>query len=259
MHRSVLIAAAITLLFAVPALAQDAQPSFDCAKAATPVEHAICSNETLSQLDSDLAGTYTKALAHAADAEALRNEQRAWSAQRAAACGILPGADDDMPDISDAANDCLVDIYMTRITALNQAVTAAGAAPDPARLLTGLWQIAEVITAADPALTKPDQKGRLIRLNRHSLASLDGAGCAGPTLQPLNEARGRPLDADEQALLEKADAANKNGKDGIAGFCLGRLFALYLPAEDGSLLVADASALYRLQRLSGNNSASGTP
>ena len=39
-----------------------------------------------------------------------------------------------------------------------------------------------------------------------------------------------------------------------AGFCLGRLFALYLPGDDGSLLVADASAIYRLTRLS-----SGTP
>ena len=69
--------------------------------------------------------------------------------------------------------------------------------------------------------------------------------------KPMTEARGRPLDADEQALIAKADKAGAaaEGKDGIAGFCLGRLFALYVPEADGTLLVADAAAVYRLQRL----------
>lgn len=253
MRRSVFIAAAVTLLLAAPALAQDAQPSFDCTKAATPVEHAICNNPSLASLDADMAASYAEALSHSSDAETLRREQRDWAAQRGPACGIMPGADDDVADVSAEGLTCLTDLYRARFAQLSDPAQKQAEA-DPARLLTGLWQIAEVITAADPALTKPDQKGRLIRLDRHSLASLNGAGCAGPTLQPLTEARGRPLDADEQALIAKADAASKDGKDGIAGFCLGRLFALYLPATDGSLLVADAGALYRLQRL-----ASGTP
>ena len=159
-----------------------------------------------------------------------------------------------MPDISDAANACLVDLYTARVGSLGAAVPVAGNAPDPARLLTGLWQLSEVIAADDPAITSAGQEGRLIRLDRHALATLSGAGCAGPTLQPLKEARARPMDADEQALITKADAANANNPDGVAGYCLGRLFALYLPADDGTLLVADANALYRLKRLS-----SGTP
>jgi len=254
MFRSVFVASAFGLLLMTPAIAQDAQPSFDCAKAATPIEHAICSNETLSQLDAKLAGIYAEALMQSADAEGLRNEQRDWSAQRAAACGILPGADDDMPDISDAANACLVDLYTARVGSLGAAVPVAGNAPDPARLLTGLWQLNEVIAADDPAITSAGQEGRLIRLDRHALVTLSGAGCVGPTLQPLKDARARPMDADEQALITKADAASASNLDGVAGYCLGRLFALYLPADDGTLLVADATAVYRLKRL-----ASGTP
>lgn len=242
------------LLLASPAFAQNAQPSFDCAKAETPVEHAICESPSVAAIDADMAVSYSEALRKSADPETLRREQRDWAAQRGPACGIMPGADDDVAEVSDEALSCLTDLYQARFAQLADPVRQSTYA-DPATRLTGLWQIAEVLAAEDPAMTKADQKGRLIRLDRHALASLGGAGCAGPTLQPLTEARGRPLDADEQALIQKADAANaeKSDTDGIAGFCLGRLFALYLPAKDGSLLVADAGALYRLQRLVGAN------
>lgn len=253
MRRSVFIAFGFVALLATPAFAQDVQPSFDCAKAATTVENAICSDATLAGLDAELATRYTDALAKAVDVDAARAAQRDWAAQRGPACNLLPGADDEAVEPTDAGINCLVDLYRDRLSQLTEA-QAAPVGGDQARLLDGLWQIAEVIEAQDPAMTKDDQKGRLIRLNRHSLSSLGGAGCAGPTLQPLAEARARPLDADEQALIGKADAVQPDEKNGIAGFCLGRLFALYVPAADGSLLVADASALYRLQRLS-----NGTP
>ncbi len=251
MFRFPLAAACLLLIAASPALAQDAQPSFDCAKASAPVEHAICGNDTLSQLDADLATRYTAELAKAVDPDALRSEQRAWAGERANACGILPGADDDTPDFSADQIACLKDLYNARLAALAAAAPAPQKAPDAAQLLNGLWQLAEMIDAADPALKDAAQQGRLIRLDRHGLTSLGGQGCAGPTLEPMTEARGRPLDADEQALIAKADKAGAaaEGKDGIAGFCLGRLFALYVPEADGTLLVADAAAVYRLQRL----------
>ncbi|MBK8160377.1 MAG: DUF1311 domain-containing protein [Rhodospirillaceae bacterium] len=254
MFRSLAILSTFALLLATPAFAQDAQPSFDCAKASTTLEHAICSDDILSGIDADLAAIYTEALAQAADPETLRAEQRDWASQRSAACGIVPGADDDMVEISSAAHTCLIELYTARMANLAEASPVAGEVPDPARLLTGLWQLSDLIEAQDPALTGSGQKGRLIRLDRHSLSTLGGAGCAGPTLQPLAEARARPLDAEEAALIAKADAAQANSVEGVAGFCLGRLFALYLPGADGSLLVADASATYRLTRLS-----SGTP
>ncbi|MBI2255263.1 MAG: DUF1311 domain-containing protein [Proteobacteria bacterium] len=235
----------------LPAVAQDAQPSFDCAKASAPVEHAICGDATLAKLDGDLATRYTEELARAGDPDALRNEQRAWAGERANACGILPGADDEVPDFSADQIGCLKDLYNARLSALSAAAPAEGAVPDAAQMLNGLWQLTEMVDAADPALKDAAQQGRLIRLDRHGLTSLGGQGCAGPTLESIAEVRARPLDADERALIAKADklGAAAEGKDGIAGFCLGRLFALYVPAQDGSLLVADASAVYRLQRL----------
>jgi uncharacterized protein len=251
MFRSSLAAASLLLAFSLPAVAQDAQPSFDCAKASAPVEHAICGDASLAKLDADLASRYTEELAKVADSDILRSEQRAWAGERANACGILPGADDDTPDFSADQIGCLKDLYAARIAVLTAAAPAPAKAPDAAQLLNGLWQLAEMVDAADPALKDAAQQGRLIRLDRHGLTSLGGQGCAGPTLEPMAEARARPLDADELALIAKADKAGAvaDGKDGIAGFCLGRLFALYVPAADGTLLVADASAVYRLQRL----------
>jgi len=256
MFRSLLAAAALLLAAGLPALAQEAQPSFDCTKAGTPVEHAICSDAALAKLDADLAGRYTEELATAADPDLLRSEQRAWAGERANACGILPGADDDAPDFSADQIGCLKDLYTARLSALTAAAASPAASPDAAQLLNGLWQLAEMVDAADPALKDAAQAGRLIRLDRHGLTSLGGQACAGPTLEPMAEARARPLDADEQALIAQVDkagadkaAAAAEGKDGIAGFCLGRLFALYVPEADGALLVADAGAVYRLQRL----------
>ncbi|WP_374654022.1 lysozyme inhibitor LprI family protein [Dongia sp.] len=249
MFRSML-AAGFLGLSAATAAAQDVQASFDCAKASAPIEHAICSDAILAKIDADMAAIYAEALAQAADPEALRAEQRAWANERAAACAILPGADDDLPDMTGAQLDCLLELYTDRVSVLGSVAPAQGRAPDPAPFLNGMWQLAELIEARDPALKGAAQRGRIVRLDRHGLATLSGAGCAGPTLQSLSTARARPLDADERALFDRIDAAAKDGKDGVAGFCLGRLFALYLPAEDGSLLVADASALYRLQRLS---------
>lgn len=251
MFRSTLAAVSLLLAVSLPAMAQDAQPSFDCAKASAPVEHAICGDAALAKLDADLASRYTEELAKASDPDAMRSEQRAWAGERANACGILPGADDDAPDFSADQIACLKDLYNARLSALTAAAPVPEKAPDAALLLNGLWQIAEMVDASDPSLKDAAQQGRLIRLDRHGLTSLGGQGCAGPTLEPMAEARARPLDADELALIAKADklGATADGKDGIAGFCLGRLFALYVPGADGTLLVADASAVYRLQRL----------
>ncbi len=58
--------------------------SFDCAKAATPSEVAICANPALSALDSQLGAAYTQRLA---GAPALRQIERGWIAVRNVGCG----------------------------------------------------------------------------------------------------------------------------------------------------------------------------
>jgi len=52
--------------------------SFDCAKAATQIERAICSSPDLSRLDEAMAATYKKALKAQKYAPYLRDDQKAW-------------------------------------------------------------------------------------------------------------------------------------------------------------------------------------
>lgn len=67
------------LLLAVPAAAQEG-PSFDCRKAASPVEKAICADRRLAALDRRIAGDYAAALQRldAKGAESLREDQRGF-------------------------------------------------------------------------------------------------------------------------------------------------------------------------------------
>ncbi|MYO03860.1 hypothetical protein DCI99_25405, partial [Salmonella enterica subsp. enterica serovar Typhimurium] len=63
--------------------------SFDCDKAGTPVEHAICQQTSLGELDSKISDSYLRATSSmtAQDAAALRTEQRAWLKTRNACAG----------------------------------------------------------------------------------------------------------------------------------------------------------------------------
>lgn len=54
--------------------------SFDCAKAATSIEKTICSDDKISDLDSQLMWAYKKSMSTAVNADALKLEQRAWLA-----------------------------------------------------------------------------------------------------------------------------------------------------------------------------------
>ncbi|WP_105737848.1 lysozyme inhibitor LprI family protein [Cronobacter dublinensis] len=85
--------------------------SFDCDKAGTPVEHAICQQQTLGELDSKINDDYLRAMGSlpAQEAAALRTEQRAWLKTRNACAG--------------SANEiqaCLTDTMKTRAGTLNE-------------------------------------------------------------------------------------------------------------------------------------------
>ena len=58
--------------------------SFDCAKAASPSELAICANPTLSALDSQLGAAYALRIAAAPE---VRDLERAWLKVRNVGCG----------------------------------------------------------------------------------------------------------------------------------------------------------------------------
>lgn len=66
------------------------QPSFDCAKAATPIETAICADWRVARADRQMAEDYQQMLQSGyepAEKEKLTRSQRAWLASRDANCG----------------------------------------------------------------------------------------------------------------------------------------------------------------------------
>lgn len=85
--------------------------SFDCAKAGTLVEKAICSDAALSDLDSQLGRAYKATLANSTAPEPLKAEQKSWLAKR--------------NQCKDTA--CLVSAYQSRLSALGAGQPVAAA------------------------------------------------------------------------------------------------------------------------------------
>jgi uncharacterized protein YecT (DUF1311 family) len=72
-------------------LPTSARASFDCAKASSPIELAICADPALAAADRRVAASYAAARAHAPAAwrEPLRESQRSWLTSMAGTC--VPG------------------------------------------------------------------------------------------------------------------------------------------------------------------------
>jgi uncharacterized protein YecT (DUF1311 family) len=87
-------------------------PSFDCAAARTDVEHAICSDMGLAQLDRRTAEAYSTRLrleALANQPPTVEAQQQAWLAERDAACADTAAT---------ALVNCLDEQYTLRLAAL---------------------------------------------------------------------------------------------------------------------------------------------
>ena len=85
--------------------------SFDCTKAATPTEHAICDNPQLSHLDDQTAGLYYTLISGGApqataSVDAVKKQQAAFITKRNQ-CG--------------ANYNCLIDAYTAQIMDLKAA------------------------------------------------------------------------------------------------------------------------------------------
>jgi uncharacterized protein len=102
--RFITTAAAAILPFALSAGASQAA-SFDCARAATPTEHAICDNPQLSSLDDQTAGLYYTLISGGApqataSVAQVKQDQAAFLTKRNQ-CG--------------ANYNCLIDAYTSQI------------------------------------------------------------------------------------------------------------------------------------------------
>lgn len=92
----------LLLLLALPVAGQVA--GFDCSKATSDAEKAVCADASLSKLDGDLAAAWKQALAGGGNTSALKTAQRDWLKQRDA-CG--------------SDKHCLADRYHERLAALS--------------------------------------------------------------------------------------------------------------------------------------------
>ncbi|MEO0762140.1 MAG: peptidoglycan-binding protein, partial [Pseudomonadota bacterium] len=99
-------------------VARTPRPSFDCARASTPTEFAICDDAALADLDRELSAAWSDARALGADT----GQQRAWM-QRRNACG--------------ASAPCIAEAMETRIEDLTGAPVQAPYASATARAATG--------------------------------------------------------------------------------------------------------------------------
>lgn len=108
-HR---IAAALLFAAALPASAA----SFDCAKAKTDVEKAVCADPQLSDLDVQLAAAWRSMLNAVKDPAALRLKQREWAEGRSSC------SEGEM-------QSCLADSYSARIKLLHEMEAALHDAP----------------------------------------------------------------------------------------------------------------------------------
>ncbi|UYN98330.1 MAG: DUF1311 domain-containing protein [Devosia sp.] len=89
--------------------------SFDCTRATTPFERAICDNADLSAADDRLALTYETALGGLSEParEQMRGDQRRWLAFAQQACS--PGARPlSSGAYSEAGLSCLIDVFSDR-------------------------------------------------------------------------------------------------------------------------------------------------
>jgi uncharacterized protein len=105
--RSTIAALSILAALTLGATAGHAA-SFDCAKAATPTEHAICDNPQLSSLDDQTSGLYYTLISNGSLSPAKVSQvksQQVQFLQRRNACG--------------ANYNCLVSAYTSQIMYLN--------------------------------------------------------------------------------------------------------------------------------------------
>jgi uncharacterized protein len=111
------------ILLALPALAHASDgPSFDCAKAKSPVERAICSDQRLAAADRKLTATYHAGLVQLSNdgQRAMRDGQRQWLKMIEAFCS------NSGPSNSTGMKECLTSAYSDRQSRLEAAVKTVG-------------------------------------------------------------------------------------------------------------------------------------
>ncbi|MEI4471696.1 MliC family protein [Frigidibacter sp. MR17.24] len=165
------------LALAAPAAAQQAGPSFDCARAGSAAETAVCADPALAAMDRELARLYARALAGGGD-PTLRAMQRGW----------IKGRDDCWKSDAGVAA-CTRDEYALRIEELRRGSAAArqgeGGSTGPFPYVCDGWEpvvSAAFVTVGDPVavLRWGDMAAVLPQAPSGSGARYQGPTIAGP-------------------------------------------------------------------------------
>lgn len=98
--------------------------SFDCNKASSVIEKAICTDKTLGNLDDSLQQTYKKALENSQDTNTLKTGQLEWLKNVRNRC---------------SDKDCLTQVYTSRLMELNKQTNTIAALKAGEYLTEGGW------------------------------------------------------------------------------------------------------------------------
>ena len=232
----------VTALLATPTVAQDddPRPSFDCAAAMLPVEALICGDVELAELDAELGAAYTARLARlAGDAQAaLRQEQRSWSSNRGAVCGV-----EAEPAIEvDDAIGCLMALYRGRLDVLEPRATraTASAASSGYGWLMGEWRVAALRAAPADAARAELAKGwvgRSLTLAQAPIVTLRGDACSLPRYH-----------AEPAAGPEFGDLSQYPTAVMVRVMCVGVALIDVVRLTDDQMLLSEGEAVLELVR-----------
>jgi uncharacterized protein len=163
-------------------------PSFDCSKAVTSREKAVCAAPDLSGLDRTLASAYRTALAGVPQGwkQEMQSSQRSWVAFMDGIC--LPG-DSEVEPGKNGYNSCLAAAYRARIKALHGALFeigpyrfvtlvryAAHRAGDNGEKPTSIRRTTWLVQLARPQSSAERRWNRMIRKRLAELTGESGSG-----------------------------------------------------------------------------------
>lgn len=132
----------ITGLLLASCIAPASGASFDCAKASTPFEKAICGSDDLSLADERLSRTYQTAIGGLSEAalETLRTDQREWLSYAQRVC-TLDAKPMESGTYDERGVSCLIDVFGSRSQVL-----------EASRMIDGrrFYPISEEVALPDP-------------------------------------------------------------------------------------------------------------
>jgi hypothetical protein len=166
----------------------------------------------------------------------LRDEQRAWAANRTASCGIDGGSTADAAD----ATGCLAALYRARIAALQPAGGKREVSVSGYAWLMGDWNVAAIRKqAADPvrADAAKAQLGRTVHFAETPVVTLGGAACSFPR-----------YDAEPAPGAEFGDLSGYPAAVMVRVSCVGIALLDVVRLTDERILLGEGEVVFELER-----------